>query len=64
MPSLPSPVHPNHTEYPPKCYHCAVGGFIDKDHYEGHVIRYHEDLPGYPGPADVEKHKLEAKGMA
>jgi hypothetical protein len=40
-----------------------AGGFSSKDQYEGHVIRCHKDLPGYPGPADLEKHKLEPQGM-
>jgi hypothetical protein len=63
MPSLPSPLHLNDVEYPPKCYHCIIRGFSNKDHYEEHVSRCHNGLPGYPGPADLEKHKLEPQGM-
>jgi hypothetical protein len=28
MPSPPSPLHPNSDQYPPKCYHCNVNGFV------------------------------------
>jgi predicted transcriptional regulator len=51
-------------EYPPKCYHCNVNGFTNKDQYEGHVIRFHRNLPCYPGPADLEKFVLTPQGMS
>lgn len=50
-------------EYPPKCYHCNVNGFTTKDHYDRHVITCHRNLPGYPGPPDLEKLGLIPQGM-
>ena len=51
-------------EYPPKCYHCNVNGFANKDQYERHVVSYHKNLPCYPGPADLEKLGLMPQGMS
>jgi hypothetical protein len=50
-------------EYPPKCYHCTVDGFTTKNQYERHVVCHHTNLPGYPGPPDLEKHGLMPQGM-
>lgn len=50
-------------EYPPRCYHCTVNGFATKDQYERHVINHHRNLPGYPGPPDLEKLGLISQGM-
>ena len=63
MPSLPSPLHLNQVEFPPKCYYCIAGRFSTKNQYEEHIVRCHNGLPGYPGPADMEKHTLEPQGM-
>ena len=63
MPSPPSPLHPYSDEYPPKCYHCNIGGFSSKEHYESHGIRHHVGLTLYPGPADMKVHGLEPQGM-
>ena len=49
--------------YPPKCYHCNINGFTNKDQYERHVMGYHRNLPCYPGPADLEKLGLTPQGM-
>ena len=50
-------------EYPPKCYYCDVNGFATKDQYDRHVVVRHINLPGYPGPTDLEKHGLIPQGM-
>jgi hypothetical protein len=64
MPSLPSPLHHNSDQYPPKCYHCDISGFSSKEHYERHGIRHHVGLTLYPGPADLKALGLESQGMS
>lgn len=51
-------------EYPPRCYHCNVNGFTTKDQYDRHVVARHRNLPGYPGPPDLEKLGLIPQGMS
>lgn len=53
----------NSIQYPPKCYYCDVNGFTTQDQYERHVVNYHEKLPCYPGPADLESLGLASQGM-
>ena len=40
--------------FPPICYYCNESDFGSVDGYERHVVTRHPDLPGYPGPADIE----------
>jgi hypothetical protein len=63
MPSPLSPLHPISDQYPPKCYHCSIGEFDNKEHYEEHVVNCHKGLTCYPGPADLDKYNLEPQGM-
>ena len=51
-------------EYPPKCYYCNVNGFTTTDQYERHVVARHRNLPGYPGPPDLERLGLIPQGMS
>ncbi|MPZ07233.1 MAG: hypothetical protein GEU26_12605 [Nitrososphaeraceae archaeon] len=51
-------------DYPGKCYYCDDGGFMDKDQYERHGIRYHKNKPLYPGYADIKALGLQAQGMS
>lgn len=62
MPSPPSPPSPS-KEFPPKCYHCNIHGFGNKDSYEAHGIRVHKGMPLYPGKADLDKHDLIPQNM-
>ena len=50
-------------EYPSKCYHCNVNGFMTKDEYDRHVITRHRNLPGYPGPPDLRRLGLIPQGL-
>jgi len=50
--------------FPPKCYCCNEADFDSVDGYERHVVPRHPDLPGYPGPADIELYKLKKQGMS
>jgi hypothetical protein len=65
MPSAPSAFSPKpiSDQFPPKCYHCNVNRFTTKDQYEEHGIRFHKNLPCYPGFADIESLGLEPQGM-
>jgi hypothetical protein len=49
--------------FPLKCYYCNEGDFGSLDGYDGHVVTRHPDLPGYPGPVDIELYKLKKQGM-
>ena len=44
--------------FPPKCYYCNESDFGSVDGYERYVVMRHPDLPGHPGPADIELYKL------
>ena len=50
-------------EFPPHCYYCPeqFGSIVG---YKQHVCQKHTYLPGFPGPADLEKHKLQKQGMS
>jgi hypothetical protein len=50
--------------FPLKCYYCNESDFGSVDGYERHVVMRHPDLPGYPGPADIELYKLKKQGMS
>jgi hypothetical protein len=50
--------------FPLKCYYCNEIDFESVDGYERYVVTRHPDLPGYPGPADIELHKLTKQGMS
>jgi hypothetical protein len=43
---------------------CNESEFGSVDKYERHVVTRHPDLPGYPGPADIELYKLTKQGMS
>jgi hypothetical protein len=47
------------SSFPPKCYYCNEGDFGSVDGYERHIVTRHPDLPGYPGPADIEFYTLK-----
>jgi hypothetical protein len=49
--------------FPPRCHYYNEGDFGSVDRYERHVVARHPDLPGYPGPADIELYKLKKQGM-
>jgi hypothetical protein len=51
------------SSFPPKCYYCNESDFSSVDGYERHVVTRHPDLPGYPGPADIDLYKLKKQGM-
>jgi hypothetical protein len=63
MPSVPSSLQSISDQFPPKCYHCNIGGFSSKEHYEIHGIRHHVGLTLYPGPADMKALGLEPQDM-
>jgi hypothetical protein len=48
--------------FPPKYYYCSQSDFGSAGEYERHVVTYHPDLPGYPGPADIELYGLKKTG--
>ena len=48
----------------PKCYYCNQSDFGSVDGCERHVVVHHSDLPGYPGPADIELYGLKKQGMS
>lgn len=54
-PSLPSPRHFSTKDFPPKCYHCNVNGFMTNDQYEEHGIRMHKNLPLYLSWAGIPR---------
>lgn len=48
--------------YPLKCYHCKVNGFTNQESYERHGIRFHRNVPLYPGYADLNALGLQPQG--
>lgn len=52
------------SSFPPKRYYCNESEFGLVDGYERHVVSWHPDLPGYPGPADIELSKLKNQSMS
>jgi hypothetical protein len=50
--------------FPPRCYYCDSKDFGSIDGYECHVVVHHPDLPGYPGPADIQLYGLKKQGMS
>lgn len=50
--------------FPARCYYCNERDFGSVDGYERHVATRHPDLPGYPGPADIEFYKLKKQDMS
>ena len=50
--------------FPPKCYYCNERDFGSVDRYECHVVTRLPDLPGYPGPADIELYKLKKRRIS
>ena len=52
------------SSFPSKCYYCNESNFGSVDGYERHVVTRHPDLPGYPGPADIELYKLKKQDMS
>ncbi|MGE5660834.1 MAG: hypothetical protein ACM3X1_01160 [Ignavibacteriales bacterium] len=51
------------SSFPPKCYYRNENNFGSGDGYERHVVTRHPDLPGYPGPADIELYGLKKQVM-
>jgi hypothetical protein len=51
------------SSFPPKCYYCDSKDFGSVDGYEHHGVIHHPDLPGYPGPADIELYGLKKQNM-
>ena len=49
--------------YPLKCYHCKVNGFTNQESYERHGIRFHRNMPLYPGYADLNALGLQPQDM-
>jgi hypothetical protein len=43
------------------CNSCDFGSV---DGYEHHVVVRHPNLPGYPGPADIQFYDLKKLGMS
>ncbi len=52
------------SSFPPKCYYCNQIKIGSVDGYERHVVVHLPDLPGYPGPADIELYGLKKQGMS
>jgi hypothetical protein len=50
--------------FPSRCYYCNEDDFGSVNGYEHHVVTRHPDMPGYPGPADIEFYKRKRHGTS
>jgi len=49
--------------FPPRCYYCDFGPFVNTDNYERHIVTKHVHLPAYPSPGDLRFYKLTPQNM-
>jgi hypothetical protein len=49
--------------FPPRCYRCDFSSYETKEEYDYHCVVRHPGLPGYPGPADINRDNLVPQDM-